>query len=145
MPANRLSFGLGLLSNVKECNCGVRCSFANVSFIVDCEWQPARTDNDCQRQIEREFNGTDSCYHLTAVDGLTNDETMAVLEEVQARMKDKELYGYKDDVDDPKSLQKRLGACRGGENRISYIWVSFCRTGKMIKLCLKKIFFAASL
>ena len=25
------------------------------------------------------------------------------------------------------------------------IWVSFCRTGKMIKLCLKKIFFAASL
>ena len=88
--------------NVKECNCVFRCSFANVSFIVDCEWQPARTDNDCQRQIEREFNGTDSCYHLTAVDGLTSDETMAVLEEVQARMKDKELYGYKDDVDDPK-------------------------------------------
>ena len=110
--------------NVKECNCGVRCSFANVSFIVDCEWQPARTDNDCQRQIEREFNGTDSCYHLTAVDGLTNDETMAVLEEVQARMKDKELYGYKDDVDDPKSLQKRLGACRGGENRIYHIYGS---------------------
>jgi len=81
---------------------------------VDCEWQPARTDNDCQRQIEREFNGTDSCYHLTALDGLTSDETMDVMAEVAARMKDKELYGYKDDVDDPKSLQKRLGACKGG-------------------------------
>ena len=31
------------------------------------------------------------------------------------------------------------------QNRHICIWVSFCRTGKMSKLCLKKIFFGASL
>ena len=34
---------------------------------------------------------------------------------------------------------------RGMHCQPNDIWVSFCRTGKMIKLCLKKIFFAASL
>ena len=37
-------------------------------------------------------------------------------------------------------------SCAVGAIRIShFIWVSFCRTGKMSKLCLKNIFFGASL
>ena len=86
---------------------------------VDCEWQPPKCLIDCQKNLEKEFNGTDTCYELSEFDGLKPEEQKAIVAEVKERMKNKEVYEYPEDNDGPKSLEKKLEqTCgRGGGGR----------------------------
>ena len=90
-------------------------------FAVDCEWQPARVISDCQKHQDAWFNDTDTesdsesesepmqyCFELTSLEGLKEHEAMSVIEEVQERMKNKELYEFPDENLGPKYLQKKL-------------------------------------
>ena len=48
------------------------------------------------------------CFELTSLEGLKEHEAMSVIEEVQERMKNKELYEFPDENLGPKYLQKKL-------------------------------------
>ena len=48
------------------------------------------------------------CFELTSLEGLKEHEAMSVIEEVQERMKNKELYEFPDENEGPKYLQKKL-------------------------------------
>ena len=87
-------------------------------YPVDCEWQPPKSLIDCQKNIEKEFNGTDyRCYELMAFEGLKPEEQKAIMEEVKERMKNKEVYEYPEDNEGPKSLQKKLKQTCGSGGR----------------------------
>ena len=104
-------------------------------FAVDCEWQPARVISDCQKNIDAFFNDTDEdwgppiggdygsetesdsdsesepmqyCYPLISIPGLKEREAKSVIEEVQERMKNKEVYEYPNENEAPKYLQKKI-------------------------------------
>ena len=73
---------------------------------------------DCQKNIEKEFNGTDyRCFELSAFDGLNDEEQKAILAEVKERMKNKEVYEYPEDNEGPESLQKKLKQTCGSGGR----------------------------
>ena len=48
------------------------------------------------------------CFELTSLEGLKEHEAKSVIEEVQERMKNKELYEFPDENLGPKYLQKKL-------------------------------------
>ena len=86
-------------------------------LLVDCEWHPWKCEVDCQKNLEKEFNGTDpKCYPLASIHGLKHYEKLAVMEEVLARMESKDLYQHPEDNHDPESLKTKLKkTCKGGE------------------------------